>query len=135
MGKYIDAEKLIRKIKEEWDMQELYLPTHFIDFVEEQKAAFEAEKVIEAIDKKSFDYYTPSGYAVDMGDVAEVIRRECGKKEDACKEKEDTCKWEKYRIINGIQVYKTSCSQQFVKKYKFCPYCRREVEEVGEANV
>ena len=126
MEKYVD-----RRIKGEWDMKELYPPVHSINLEEEQKVII--EKIIKAIDEKSFNYYTPSGYAVDMGDVVEVVKRECGKEEI---KKKNTCKWEKYRIIDGIQTYKTTClhefKEEYVKKYKFCPYCGRGIEEVGE---
>ena len=32
----IDADALIERMKNTWDMQELYLPVHFADFVEDQ---------------------------------------------------------------------------------------------------
>ena len=37
--KYIDADFLKQKISREWDMQELYLPVHFFDVVDDLPAA------------------------------------------------------------------------------------------------
>lgn len=41
----------------------------------EMPTAYDIEKVIEDIDKKSFDYYTQSGAAIDVGEIEEIIRR------------------------------------------------------------
>lgn len=49
------------------------------DFVvipkEMAKTAYDVEKVLEEIDRKAFDYYTPSGYAIDQGDVNAIVKR------------------------------------------------------------
>ena len=37
--KYIDADFLKQKISREWDMQDLYLPVHFFDVVDDLPAA------------------------------------------------------------------------------------------------
>ena len=37
--KYIDADFLKQKISREWDMQELYLPVHFFEAIDDLPAA------------------------------------------------------------------------------------------------
>lgn len=36
MSRLIDADSLIERMKYTWDMQELYLPVHFIDLIEDE---------------------------------------------------------------------------------------------------
>lgn len=49
-------------------------------------------------------------------------------------ETDDECQWERYRIIDGIQMYQTSClhefEEQFTKMYKFCPHCGKKIKVV-----
>ena len=46
----------------------------------------------------------------------------------------DVCECKYHRTIDDIPMYKTSClhefEKQFVKKYKFCPYCRKKIKVV-----
>ena len=46
----------------------------------------------------------------------------------------DVCEWKYHRTIDDIPTYKTSCchefEKQFVKKYKFCPYCGKKIKVV-----
>lgn len=54
-------------------------------------------------------------------------------KRDIQKE-DDFCKWEKWREIDGVSMYKTTCLQELeeklVKKYNFCPYCGKKIKVI-----
>ena len=52
----IDADALIERMKNTWDMQELYLPVHFADFVEDQPTVNQWISVKDRLPKK------PDGY-------------------------------------------------------------------------
>lgn len=46
-----------------------------LNIIKTSDTAYDIEKVITEINMKSFDYYTGSGAAIDVGDVEEIIRR------------------------------------------------------------
>ena len=129
MKKYIETEKLIRTIKEEWDMQELYLPVHFIDIMEEQEVAFDIEKIVEQLE--NLEPFHVSGYGdtmVNLNDVIEIV-----KQEDI--ETNDVCEWIKYD-------YRTVCPKKHdvgnpywripdnMDRLKYCPFCSKKIKVV-----
>ena len=64
----IDADKLIKDMRDKWDMQDLYLPIHFKELlIDEQQTAFDVDKVVKGLEelRESEDvdgraYYTMS---------------------------------------------------------------------------
>lgn len=46
-----------------------------LNIIQTSDTAYDKEKVIEKIGLKSFDYYTGSGVAIDVGEAEEIIRR------------------------------------------------------------
>ena len=46
-----------------------------LNIIQTSDTAYDIEKVIEDIVEKSFDYYTGSGAAIDVGEAEEIIRR------------------------------------------------------------
>lgn len=50
-------------------------PSEFVSIIDIQPTAFDVENVIEDIGMKSFEYYTKSGAAIDVGEAEEIIRR------------------------------------------------------------
>ena len=82
----IDADKLIEDMKNKWDMQDLYLPIHFKEFlVDEQPTAFNVDKVIEQLEKSHF--HTESTFdddgccnddseeVVNLNEAIEIVRK------------------------------------------------------------
>lgn len=62
----IDADKLIENMKEIWDMQDLYLPIHFKEFlVDKQPTAFDVDKVVSELERKR-DYHYKQMEEVDF---------------------------------------------------------------------
>lgn len=47
---------------------------------------------------------------------------------------DDVCEWKKHRIIDNVQMHKTSClheiEERLVKKYRYCPYCGKKIKVV-----
>lgn len=50
-------------------------PSEFVSIIDAPPTSYDIEKVIEKIGMKSFDYYTGSGAAIDVGEAEEIIRR------------------------------------------------------------
>lgn len=47
---------------------------------------------------------------------------------------DDVCEWKKHRIIDNVQMHKTSClheiEEKLVRKYRYCPYCGKKIKVV-----
>ncbi len=49
MPRYIDADKILDKMRNVMDMQDLYLPMHFIDLVIDEMPAADVREVMESV--------------------------------------------------------------------------------------
>ena len=58
MSRYIDAEKLVKAVQQ-WDMQDLYLPVHFLDLIDNVPTA-EVVKGVRCKDCKFFKEFRDS---------------------------------------------------------------------------
>ena len=47
---------------------------------------------------------------------------------------DDVCEWRKHRVIDNVQMHKTSClheiEERLVRKYRYCPYCGKKIKVV-----
>ena len=59
MPRYIDADKVLETMRSNMDMQELYLPTHFIDLVIEDMPTADVQPVKHARWEINCDGYYP----------------------------------------------------------------------------
>lgn len=64
----IDADALIGKLHE-WDMQDLYLPCHFEDMIDEQPTAYDVESVVKEFEKVS-KWYIVTQDGLNFGEKA-----------------------------------------------------------------
>lgn len=74
----IDAEVLEAYLSGYYDLdygETLIDPSEFVSIIDLQPTAYDVENVIKHIDMKSFQYYTKSGEAIDVGEVEEIIRK------------------------------------------------------------
>lgn len=73
----IDADALIDYIESDDSnlMAAREYQSDYIECINEMPTAYDPEKVIAALDEKSFSYYTKSGAVIDVEDAEEIIRR------------------------------------------------------------
>lgn len=74
----IDADVLEAYLSGYYDLdygETLIDPSEFVSIIDIQPTAYDIEKVIKDIDMESFQYYTKSGTAIDVGEAEEIIRR------------------------------------------------------------
>ena len=119
--KIISADALSEQIKNEWDMQELYLPVHFLDLVEEQEIAYDVEQVAE----KMKDYLEVTCELPEkvVAGAVKIVKQPAS---------EDTfvCKW---NYDESYEYAKSDCGSMDThridfSKFKFCPFCGKRIK-------
>ena len=75
----IDADKVFEFMKSKIDMQDVYLPIHFMDMViDEMPTAYDVDKVVEEIKEATFGVdvtYTDSEDVVESEEAIRIIRK------------------------------------------------------------
>ena len=110
---------------------EEYVPfVHYEDMVKcvnDMQTAYDVDKVVEELE---MEMKASSGYSTErvsaFSRAIEIVKQ--GVVSD------DMCEWKKHRIIDNVQMRKTSClyeiEEKFVKKYRYCPYCGKKIKVV-----
>ena len=101
-----------------------------IYLLENQPTTYDTSKVVEELETDSSVKLYGSGnsdnYLIPVKSAIEIVKQ--GGVSD------DICEWEKHRIIDNVQMHKTSClheiEERFVKKYRYCPYCGKKIKVV-----
>ena len=86
--KYIDADFLKQKISREWDRQELYLPVHFFEAIDDLPAA-DVQEVVRCKDCK---------YAKEARAVFGIVGYKCLKHGDLRLGTKDYCSYGKRKV-------------------------------------
>ena len=119
--KIISADALSEQIKNEWDMQELYLPAHFLDLVEEQEMAYDVEQVAEDLE----DYLEVTCELPEkvVAEAVKIVKQPVS---------EDTfeCEW---KYDESYEYAESACGSMDThridfSKLKFCPFCGKRIK-------
>lgn len=96
--------------------------------ISNQPAAYDIDNVVAELEKESYQEWCDSPKVVELKDATEIVKQ--GGVAD------DVCEWKKYRIIDNVQMYKTSCmneiEERLVRKYMYCPYCGKKIKVVEQ---
>ena len=129
----IDADKLIEELTIKAvskDAHIISIANAVVNLVNNQPTAYSVDKVVEELEIDSSVKLYGSGnsdnYLIPVKKAIEIVKQ--GGVSD------DVCECKKHRIIDNVQMRKTSClyeiEERLVKKYRYCPYCGKKIKVV-----